>query len=152
MTWVKVVADTTVKAPWHLWVIGVIALLFNAIGVFDFTMSMAQGPVYQASAGMTPAQVAHYQAMPVWMTVVWAVGVWGAFIASILLLLRRSLSASVFTLSLAAFVLSQIYTYVLTDGGAIMGKAMAVVSAVIALLLIFFICYARLMTRRGVLH
>jgi hypothetical protein len=32
-----------------------------------------------ASAAMTPQQIAHYENMPVWMTAVWAVGVWGAF-------------------------------------------------------------------------
>lgn len=48
-----------VKTPWHLWLIGVIAVLFNFIGVFDFVMSMAQGAAYQASTGMTPEQIAH---------------------------------------------------------------------------------------------
>jgi hypothetical protein len=87
--------DALVKPPWHIWLIGVIAVLFNSIGVFDFVMSMAQGVKYLASAGMTPDQIAHYQAMPSWMTVVWAVGVFGAFLASILLLLRSKLAVPV---------------------------------------------------------
>lgn len=144
--------DPSVKAPWHIWLIGVIALLFNSIGVFDFVMSMAQGAEYQASAGMTPDQIAHYQAMPSWMIVVWAVGVFGAFLASILLLLRKELSLPVFTLSLAAFLISLLYTYVLTDGGAIMGLQMAIASAVISGLLVFFIWYTWYMTMRGVLR
>ena len=140
------------KSPWHLWLIGVIAVLFNAIGVFDFVMSMAQGAKYQASAGMTPDQIAHYQQMPGWMMVVWAVGVFGAFGASILLLLRRKLAWPVFVLSLAAFLVSVLHTYVLTNGGAIMGQQMAIVSAVIAGLLVFFSWYSRLMAMRGVLR
>jgi len=140
------------KTPWHIWLIGVIALLFNSIGVFDFVMSMARGAQYQASAGMTPDQIAHYQAMPGWMTLVWAVGVFGAFLASILLLLRRKLALPVFVLSLAAFLVSLLYTYVLTDGGAVMGQQMAITSAVIAGLLVFFSWYSRFMTVRGVLR
>ncbi len=54
----------TMGTPWHLWLVGVIAILFNAIGAFDFVMSMAQGSSYMASVGMTPAQIAHYQEMP----------------------------------------------------------------------------------------
>jgi hypothetical protein len=27
------------KAPWRLWLIGTVAVLFNAIGVFDFVIS-----------------------------------------------------------------------------------------------------------------
>ena len=140
------------KTPWHLWLIGVVAVLFNAIGVFDFVMSMAQGAKYQASAGMTPDQIAHYQQMPGWMTVVWAVGVFGAFLASILLLWRRKPAFPVFVLSLAAFLVSLFYTYVLTNGGAIMGRQMAITSAVIAGLLVFFSGYSRFMAVRGVLR
>ena len=144
--------DAPTKTPWHLWLIGVIALLFNAIGVFDFVMNMAQGAKYLTSAGMTPDQVAHYQQMPGWMMVVWAVGVFGAFGASILLLLRRKLALPVFVLSLAAFLVSLLYTYVLTNGGAVMGQQMAIMSAVIAWLLVFFAAYSRFMGVRGVLH
>lgn len=144
--------DAPMKTPWHLWLIGVIAVLFNSIGVFDFVMSMVQGAKYQASAGMTPDQIAHYQQMPSWMTLVWAVGVFGAFLASILLLLRRKLAWPVFVLSLAAFLVSLIYTYVLTNGGAVMGQQMAITSAVIAGLLVLFGWYSRFMAVRGVLR
>ena len=144
--------DAPVKTPWHIWLVGTVALLFNSIGVFDFVMSMVQGAEYQASAGMTPAQIAHYQEMPTWMTVVWAVGVFGAFLASILLLLRNKRALPVFIVSLAAFLVSLLYTYVLTGGGAIMGPQMAVTSAVIAALLVFFSRYSRFMAAQGVLR
>ena len=144
--------DAPLKTPWHLWLIGTVAVLFNSIGVFDFVMSMAQGAEYQASARMPPDQIAHYQGMPGWMTVVWAVGVFGAFLASILLLLRRKAALPVFVLSLAAFLVSLLYTYVLTDGGTVMGQQMAIASAVIAGLLVFFSWYSRFMTGRGVLR
>lgn len=144
--------DAPLKTPWHLWLVGVIAVLFNFIGVFDFVMNMAQGPKYLASAGMTPEQIAHYQGMPGWMTLTWAVGVFGAFSASILLLLRKKLALPVFVLSLAAFGVSLLYTYILTNGGAVMGQEMAIASAVIAALLVFFIGYSRFTAARGVLR
>jgi hypothetical protein len=144
--------DAPVKTPWHIWLVGLIAVLFNFIGVFDFVMSMAQGAKYQASAGMTPDQIAHYQQMPSWMMVVWAVGVFGAFLASILLLLRRKWALPIFVLSLVAFLVSLLYTYVLTDGGLVMGEQMAITSAVIAGLLAFFSWYCRFMILRGVLR
>lgn len=144
--------ETTIKTPWHLWVVGVVAVLFNSIGVFDFVMSMAQGPAYMASAGMTPAQIEHYKDMPAWMTADWALGVFGALAGSVLILLRNKLAWPILAVSLAAFLVSVAYTYVLTDGGKIMGPQMAVTSAVIAGLLALFIAYAWWMTRRGVLR
>jgi hypothetical protein len=144
--------DNPGKTTWHLWLVGLIAVLFNAIGVFDFVMNMAQGAKYLASTGMTPDQIAHYQQMPGWMTLVWAVGVFGAFLASILLLLRRKQAFPTFAVSLAAFVVSLLYTYVLTNGGAVMGRQMAITSAVIAGLLVFFSGYARSAALQGVLR
>jgi hypothetical protein len=144
--------DTTSKAPRHLWVVGVIAVLFNAIGAFDFVMSMRQGAEYMAGAGMTPDQIAHYLEMPTWMTAVWATGVWSAFIASILLLFRRQTAFAAFALSLAAFLISLLYTYVLTNGGDVMGGSMAIVGAVITAELVFLTWYSRAMTTRGVLR
>jgi hypothetical protein len=141
-----------IKTPWHLWLVGVVGVLFNAIGVFDFVMSMAQGSAHMASAGMTPAQIAHYQDMPIWMTADWAIGVFGALIGSALILVRNRLAWPVLAVSLAAFLISLLYTYVLTDGGRIMGGQTAITSAIIAGLLAFFIWYAWLMTRRGVLR
>ena len=140
------------KTPWHVWLVGVIAVLFNAIGVFDFVMSRTQGAAYMAGAGMTPDQIAHYLGMPGWMMVVWAVGVFGAFLASVFLLLRRKLALPVFILSLAAFLVSLLYTYVLTNGGKVMGQQMAITSAVITALLVFFSWYSRFMAARGVLR
>ena len=142
----------TIKAPWHLWAVGVIAVLFNGIGVFDYVMSMTQGAAYMARAGMTPAQIAHYQEMPGWMTVVWTIGVWGAMLGSVLILLRKKLAFPVFAVSLAAFLVSLLYTYGLTDGGRIMGAPMATASVVIATLLLIFMWYSWLMTQRGVLR
>ena len=152
MTQATTMSGTMLKTPWHLWLVSVFAVLFNAIGVFDYVMTMVQGSTYLASAGMTPAQIAHYQEMPAWMIAVWATGVWGAMLASVLILLRKSLAVPVFGVSLAAFLVSLIYTYVLTDGGEIMGRAMAITSGVITALLLFFMWYSRLMTMRGVLR
>jgi hypothetical protein len=144
--------DALRKTPWHLWLVGVVAVLFNSIGVFDFVMSKTQGEAYMAGAGMTPEQIAHYLEMPGWMTVVWVVGVFGAFLASICLLLRNKLALPVFVVSLVAFLVSLLYTYVLTNGGAIMGQQMAITSAMITVLLIFFSWYSWFMAARGVLR
>lgn len=144
--------ESIVATPKHLWAVGIVALLFNAIGVFDFVMYSVQGADYLASAGMTEEQVAHYLALPAWMLVVWAIGVLGAFLASILLLMKRKAAFVIFMVSLTAFVINLIHMYLLSDGGRIMGVEMAMTSAVIAALLIFFSGYSRVMSARQVLR
>ncbi|SDC52856.1 hypothetical protein SAMN05444678_103278 [Sphingomonas sp. YR710] len=145
-------SGTSAKAPWHLWLVAVIAILFNAIGVFDFVMYRLKGRAYLAGAGMTPDQIVYYQGMPAWVTIVWAVGVFAALLASILLLLRNRHAFPVFALSLAAFLINLLHSYVLTDGGAIMGRQMAITNGIIAGLLLLFSWYARAMAARHVLR
>ena len=144
--------DIATKVPWHLYAIGVFAVLFNAIGVFDFTMTMVQGTAYLASAGMSAEQVAYYDLMPFWILIIWAVGVFGAFIASILLLLRKKLALQIFLVSIAAYVVNLFHTYVMTAGGTIMGRQNAIASMVIFSLLAGFCTYAWRMSNRAVLR
>jgi hypothetical protein len=115
-------------------------------------MSMTQGAGYMAKAGMSPEQIAHYEAMPGWMIAVWAIGVWGAMLGSLLILLRNRLAFPVFAVSLAAFLVGLIHTYGMTDGGEVMGGQMLIASAAITALLLFFLFYSRLMAKRGVLR
>jgi len=137
------------KAPWHLWTVGVVSLLWNAYGCYDYYMTNTGGDEYLRSYGMTDAQIAFYHAMPAWMTGVWAIGVWGALLGSILLLARSKWALHVFAVSFAAFVLSVIYTYVFTNGLEINGPVGPIMSAVIAASCIFFIWYAWFATKRG---
>ncbi|HYD46060.1 MAG TPA: hypothetical protein VEA79_12415, partial [Phenylobacterium sp.] len=76
------------KAPWHLWVVGVVSALWNGFGVYDFICTKTQGEAYLRAGGFTDAQIAYYLSYPPWMTVAWAVGVFGSLIGSLLLLLR----------------------------------------------------------------
>lgn len=139
--------DTTFKTPWHLWAVGMLAVLFNGVGAFDHAMKLAQGAAYLESAGMTPAQIAYYQELPAWMQLVWATGVWSAMLGSVFILARRHWAFPVFAVSLTAFALNLFYMYILSAGGAIMGPPMMIASVVITAFLVFFLWYARAMAR-----
>ena len=101
----------TMKAatPWHLWAVGVISLLWNAFGGYDFTMSVTQGETYWRASGMTQPMIDYFNAMPTWMYVPWVLGVWGALAGSILLLLRSRFAVHAFALSLLGAIGSLVF-------------------------------------------
>lgn len=138
------------RTPLHLWIVGGLGLLWNGFGAFDYLMSKLQGETWYRQMGMTDAQIAHMEAFPFWMQIVWPVGVWGAVLGTVLLLRRSRTAAPVFLVSLGAFVVSLIYTYVLSDGAEVMGSAAAAQFMVLAGCL-FFAWYSRAMARKGVL-
>ena len=97
------------------------------------------------------------------MTAVWAIGVWGGVLGSLLLLLRNKLAFPVFVVSFAAFLTSLLYVYGLSDAGKVMGFMMKdgvkvassmviIMNVVIAAGCAFFTGYAWMMSKKGVLR
>lgn len=102
-------SDMLNKTPWHLWVVGVISLLWNAFGGYDFIMTNTKGEAYMRDMGMTQPMIDYFNAMPTWMYVPWSLGVWGAVLGSILLLMRNRMAVWAFALSLIGAVVSLVY-------------------------------------------
>lgn len=132
--------------PWHLWLVGGLSLLWNAFGGFDWTMSHVQGDAYFRQAGMSEAAIAAFHAYPSWMQLFWALGVWGAVIGSVLLLLRNRWAAPVLAASLIGAAMNLLYAAVLAKP-----PHLDPISVVIALVAALLAQYARAMKRRGVL-
>lgn len=132
------------KAPWHLWTVGVLSLLWNAIGCYIYTMTMLRDPTLMASA--PPEMRRALDAAPVWADAAWALGVWGALLGSILLLLRRRLAVPAFAVSLAGLLLTTIWQ---ANAGVPMNVPQAAMIWAIAL---FLLWYAWAMRRRSVLR
>ena len=143
--------DASVHAtPRHLWVVGVIALLWNAVGALDFVMTQTKNEAYMSS--FTPEQLEFFYGFPAWVVAAWAVAVWGGVIGSVLLLLRKRFAVQLFLVSLAAMVITTIHNYVLSDGFEIIGDTFTLVfTAAIFLAAVALFLYARAMHRRRVL-
>ena len=139
----------TTATPWHLWAVGMLALLWNGFGGYDYVMTQTNNAAYLAQ--FTPEQRAYFDSFPMWMEVVWAVGVWGAVLGSVLLLLRSKWAFHAFLASLIAFAASVVYGQT-SGGAAVMGTTGMVFSAAIFLLGLGFVMYSRMMTRKGVLR
>lgn len=138
------------KAPVHLWIIGIVSLIWNAIGVFDYLATKLRLDFYMSQ--FTPEQLDYFYSFPAWAVGGWALGVWGALIGSLGLLLRKSWAVSMFAISVIGLVITSLYNFVLTDGADVMGEGGAWFSAVIWIIGILLFFYARAMAKRGVLN
>ena len=138
------------KAPWHLWVVGIFALLWSAGGAFDYVMTQTRNEEYLAA--FTEEQLAFFFGLPAWTVAAWAVAVWGGVLGAILLLARRKAAIWVFLASLVGMVIATFRNYVLADGMEVVGDAFSLAfTAAIFLLALAFFLYARAMQARGVL-
>lgn len=140
------------KAPWHLWVIGILALLWNAGGAFDYLMVKTGNEEYLSA--MTPEQLAYFTSFPTWAGAAWALGVWGAIAGALLLLFRSRFAGTAFAVSLLGMIGTMVYGLVLSEipmldvaGGFAMTFTLAILIIAVGLLV-----YARRMTKAGVLR
>lgn len=139
------------KTPWHLWLVGVLALLWNSAGAFDYLMTQTRNPSYMSS--FTPEQLAYFYGFPKWAIATWALSVWGGVLGALLLLLRRRLAVPVFAVSLAAMLITFFHNYVLTDGLAVMGGAAGLIfTAVIVATGVALLLYAKFLAGRQLLR
>ena len=105
------------KAPFHLWLIGILSLLWNAGGAYDYLMTQTGNVTYLEM--LTPEQLDYLNSAPVWFVATWATGVWFAVLGSILLLMRSRFAGTAFAVALVGFVVSAVYSYVLASPSAL---------------------------------
>ncbi len=140
----------TAKAPWHLWVVGVVSLLWNAGGIFSYlatAFGKLEGMAFDAE------QVAYFYSFPAWAVTFWALGVWGSFLGSVALLLRKSWATLLFGISLVGLAGTTYFERVVAEVPERFDTpffwAFSVAIWVVTLLLMY---YSRRMTASGVLR
>lgn len=142
--------ENTVKTPIHLWIIGILAILWNAVGAFDYSATQFQAEFYMSQ--FTQEQLDYFYGFPLWMDAAWAIAVWGSLLGSIGLLMRKSWAVWLFGAAILGLTCSTVYNFVLSDGIAAMGSGAAIFTGVIWVIALFLFFYARAMAKNGVLR
>lgn len=139
------------KAPWHLWVIAIVSLLWNSGGAFDYYMTHTRNEAYMGE--FTPEQLDYFYSYPTWSVATWAIGVWLSVAGSILLLFRSAMALWAFILSFVGMFLTSVYSFGLAEVSMteIAGPEAQIFMAAIVLVGLFLIWYARRMKIVGVL-
>jgi hypothetical protein len=125
------------------WIVGAAALVWNLIGLVAYISSVTISP--EAMAKMTVEQQAFYSGTPTWATAAFALAVNAGVLGSLFLLLRKAWAVPMFVLSLVAIVVQNIDAFVLRDAFGISG-----INGVILPALIFVVAVALLIYARGV--
>ncbi|MFV0276056.1 MAG: hypothetical protein ACK5HY_02580 [Parahaliea sp.] len=140
-----------VVTPWHLWLVGVLALLWNVAGALDFVMTQTRDARYLAN--FSQQQLDHVYSLPTWVVVFWGIAVGTGVLGALLLLLRRRLAPTVFFVSLLALLAVYVRNYLFDNALEVMGDALSLwFSAAIVVVAIFLFFYAGIMNSRGVLR
>jgi hypothetical protein len=142
--------ESSARPPTHLKIVGIAGILWNAFGCVDYVMTQLRSDFWLSS--FTPEQRAYFESFPAWLHGAWALGVWGALLGSILLLMRSRHAVTAFAVSLFGLAVSQAYQFTADRPGGLDGPAMIAIQLVIWAGALFFLVYAARMRSRGVLR
>lgn len=137
------------RTPVHLWIVGILALLWHLMAVWDYLATQLELESYMSQ--FSEEQLEYFYSFPAWVVSCWALAVWGGFLASVGLLLRKRWAVWLFGLSLVCLAITTLHNFVLTDGAAIMGTVAVIFTVVIWVVTIALLLYSRAMARKGVL-
>ena len=143
------------KTPWHLWVVGILGLLWNLLAVSDYTFAKMKSDWYMKEVGQfTDQQIAWFGNFPLWANIGWALGVWGSFAGALLLLARSRHAESAFIISALGLALMTVYQFVIRKDEflGLFGPGPMYFTIVIWVVLIALYIYANRQAKAGVLR
>lgn len=97
-------SDLQISLPKWVWAVAVLGLLWNIFGLYQFIMGLGADEASLMAQGMTAQQAQVMLGYPMWMTVVFAIGVVGGTVGCVLLLARKSVAVPVFLASLLGYI------------------------------------------------
>lgn len=106
-------ANNTSKPPIWFWIISVIALLWNLMGVWAYLQEAYSKNEILASYSET--QRAIIEAQPTWLTAAFALGVFLGTLGCLALLMRKKWATPLFVISLVAVLARTFYYFFMTN-------------------------------------
>lgn len=139
------------KTPWHLWVVGIMMLLWNSIGAADFTMTHLYPDLWLEQ--YTVAQKEYFLNFPIWLNIAWACGVWGGFFAALMILLKNKLALTLYFISLGGLLISNIFHLFRAQSIDLVGGVGGIIfTGLLVMLALLQIWYCKYMIAKSVLQ
>ena len=143
-------SDSGTAIPMWFWILGILAVLWNLMGLMAFVVQMMM--TEEAMATLPEAQQEIYRNIPAWVNIAFAIAVICGTLGSILLVMRKKLAIPVLALSLLGVLLQYGYMFFLSNTPAVMGAGAMVLPALVVLISIGLIPYSTFCKGRGFLR
>ena len=97
------------KPPIWFWIVSILALLWNLMGVMSYLEQAYMTD--EMKAQYTADQLTLMEGIPVWVTAAFAIAVWGGLLGCIALLFGKKWAKPVLMLSLIAILIQMAYSF-----------------------------------------
>ncbi|SNR36011.1 hypothetical protein [Lutibacter flavus] len=141
--------NSTSKPTTVFWIIGVIALLWNIMGVVAY---LAQAYISDEDLAILPeAEQAYYNGIPAWVTAAFAISVFAGLLGCITLLMKKKIAVILFFISFIAIIVQFVYNFFIQDFMEISGAARMAMPIVVIIIALFLIWFSKDSEKKGIL-
>ena len=142
--------ESKIKPTSSFWIIGIIALIWNLMGVFAY-LQQAYMTVEDVTALPLDEQ-ALYDNIPAWVTAAFALAVFGGALGCILLLLRKKLATFVFIISFISILAQMTYNLLMSKAIEVYGPEGMIMPIMVIVIGAFLVWYSKKMQSNGILN
>ncbi|MEZ4841105.1 MAG: hypothetical protein R2821_06215 [Flavobacteriaceae bacterium] len=129
------------KPPVWFWIISVIALLWNAMGVNAYIQQAYKTDSFKAM--YTEEQLDMIANTPAWATAAFAVAVFGSILGCLGLLLRKKWAKSLFILSLLGIIVQMTYNLFISKAMEVYGPGAVIMPILVLVVGVFLLWYSK---------
>jgi len=132
---------TTDKPKVTFWIIAIIAFIWNSMGVMAYLGQAFM--TEEVKAALPAVEREMHENRPAWATAAFAIAVFGGFLGSLALLLRKKVAKLLFLVSLIGIFIQMIYNFVISNSLEVYGPGGLVMPAMIIVIGIFLYLYSK---------
>lgn len=138
---------STTKPSAAFWIISVIALIWNLMGVNQYIQQAYMTDSFKAM--YTEEQLEMIASSPSWVIAVFAIAVFGGLLGSLALLFRRKIAIMLFIVSLIGIIAQMYHNLFVIDSVAIYGPGAAIMPAMILAFALFLLWYSKFADKKN---
>ncbi len=138
---------TKVKPPTWFWVVSIIALLWNLVGVFNYlNQAFNQVAILES---LNQAQREVFEAIPAWATAAFAIAVFSGTLGCIGLLMKKKWAKPLFTISFIAAVAQFIHWLFISNAVEAFGPSTYGMPIAVLLIGLYLISFSKKGIQKG---
>ena len=135
------------RVPIWFWMIGILCLLWNLVGVYIFYVQVTLPA--DVIADMPPDERALYENLPFWVIGCFALGVFGGTLGCLALIFKRVWAVHLFAASLFGVVVNHLYGFLVTKPYKVFGVSEIIMPIIVLTVATFLMWFSLSAKKKG---
>jgi hypothetical protein len=127
-------------APKWFLIVGIIALVWNLLGVFAYIMQQTMSPADLAAL---------YETTPAWATAAFAIAVHGGALGCLALVFKKSWALPLLVISLTAVLVQMVHAFFISNSIQVFGPGGMIMPVMILVIAVYLVFLARSAKEKG---